>query len=324
MKHEPDPASDFFAELPKESLFQTFLNQVEFGVFFKDADHRFVLCSSSFARILGYQTTDEVINRTLHDFAVTEEADSIDEKENHIMETRTPLLNQELHLNLAESKSTADSIWLSLSLYPLFDQNGTIRGTWGIARDISEEKTMAQKLMQKNRQYDELTSKMHMLETVDSITGLYNRKYFEEMIRRSMRLFSRVRGRGYSAGFCIILMDIDRFTQFGAKYGTQNQDVALQYMADILRTCSRSADDIFRVGSDEFAMLLPDTTLEGAQTLASRISSTLTRKPLILDDENSVSLTLSYGFAVYDDQLDASELIVAADQSLFDAKISRK
>lgn len=324
MTHETDAASDFFSELPKGALFQTFLNQVEMSVFFKDAQHRFVLCSASFVRLLGYQQSDDILSHTLRDYIDEEEATSLEEKEDRIMETRTPILNEEIHLKLSGARATTDGIWVSLSIYPLFDQEGTIRGTWGFARDISEEKNMAQKLMQKNRQYDELSSRMHMMATVDEITGLYNRKSFEELIRRNMRLFSRVRGRGYTAGFCIILMDIDHFTQFRATYGAQNSDIALQYMAGILKSCSRTADDIFRVGNDEFALILPDTALEGAQTLASRITSTLKRKPLILDEEKEAYLTLSYGFAVYEDQLDASELIVEADQSLFDAKINRK
>ncbi len=324
MTQKPESSSDFFEELPKGSLFQTFLNQVELSVFFKDRQHRFVLCSASFSRLLGYQTPNEILSHSIHDFVSTEEADELIEHEKRIMETRTPLLNEEMHLKLSSPKATIDSLWLSISIYPLFDQDGNIHGTWGFARDISEEKNMAQKLMQKNRQYDELSTRMHMMATVDEITGLYNRKYFEEIIRRNMRLFSRVRGRGYCAGFSIVLMDIDHFTKFIATYGTQTGDIALQYMADILKSCSRTADDVFRVGNDEFALILPDTTLEGAQILASRISSTLSRKPLIIDNEKEIYLTLSYGFAVYEDQLDASELIVTADQSLFDAKINRK
>lgn len=324
MTQTPDNTSDFFEELPKGSLFQTFLNQVELNVFFKDASHNYVLCSASFARLLGYQTPNELYSHTLHDFTSQDEADQLINYENRVMETRTPLLNEELHLKLIGSKATVDSLWISISIYPLFDQNGAIRGTWGFARDISEEKNMAQKLVQKNRQYDELSSRMHMMATVDEVTGLYNRKSFEEIIRRNMRLFSRVRGRGYCAGFSIVLMDIDHFTKFIATYGTQTGDIALQYIAEILRSCSRSADDIFRVGNDEFALILPDTTLEGAQILASRITSTLARKPLIVNEEKEVFFTLCFGFAVYEDQLDASELIVAADQSLFDAKINRK
>ena len=322
MTSASDPASEFFSRLPKEVLFQTFLNQVEFSVFFKDTSHRYMLCSSSFARLLGYKTPEEIVSRSLSDFVMEEEAKSRTEEEDRIMETRQPLVNQERHLVLTGSRSTAGSIWLSLSTYPLIGQDGEILGVWGIARDISEEKNTAQKLMQKNRQYDELSSKMHLMATVDEVTGLYNRKSFEEMIRRNMRVFARVRGRGYTAGFCVILMDIDHFTKFCSTYGIENRDIALQYMADILRSCSRSADDIFRVGNDEFALILPDTAIDGAHTLSNRISHTLIRKPLLMEGKE-IYLTLSYGYAVYDDQLDASELIIAADQSLFDAKKSR-
>ena len=69
-----------------------------------------------------------------------------------------------------------------------------------------------------------------------------------------MRLFSRVRGRGYSAGFTIVLMDINHFTKFCTEHGPETGDIVLQYIADILRSSTRCADDVFRVGNDEFAL----------------------------------------------------------------------
>ena len=322
MTKASDPTQDFFEKFPKETLFRIFLNQVDCCVCFKDRSHRYMLCSSSFSRLLGYKTPEELIGKDLSDFVPAAYADEAEELENRVMDQKTPILNLDKHIELSGSRATIDTLWISTSIYPLISADGEVCGTWSITRDISDMKNTEQKLMQKNKQCDDLNSKILHLSTVDELTGLHNRKYFEELVRRNMRVFSRVRGRGYKAEFTIVLMDIDHFTSFCTEYGPQSKDVALLYIADILRSCSRSADDVFRVGNDEFALMLSDTGLSGAQTLTTRLSATLRKKPLIID-EKKVYFTLSYGYCTYEDQLDASELIVKADQDLWDAKTNR-
>lgn len=312
----------FFDKFPKESLFRILMNQVDYSICYKDRDHRYTACSSSFSRLLGYKTPDEIVGKTIVNFIPAEEAAEHHACEDRVMESKTPVLHLEKHLELSGPRSTIGTIWLSTSIYPLIDENGEVSGTWSITRDISEEKNTEQKLMQKNKQCDELNSRIHVLSTIDEDTGLYNRKYFEEMVQRNMRLFARVRGRGYSAGFSIILMDIDHYTKLCTDLGAQNREVILKYVADILRASSRSADDVFRVGNDEFALLLSDTGITGAKVLAGRIKSRFLRTPLVIDDK-TIYISLSFGFSTFEDQLDASELIMKADQDLFDAKKER-
>ena len=312
----------FFENLSRESLFSIFMNQVDFYVYFKDTNLKYVTCSSSFARLMGYATPASIVGKQLQDLILPEQADRLIAEEKRIMEKRTPSIGREEHIDLSNSKSSLSDIWLSTSIYPLTDRDGQICGIWGISRDISERKNTEQKLVQKNKQCDELNSKIHKLSTSDEVTGLYNRRYFEEMIARNMRLFSRVRGRGYSAGFSIVLMDIDGFTAFCTENGTQMRDEALKYIAGILLSCSRSSDDVFRVGNDEFALLLSDTNADGAQTVATRVREALKNKPF-RTEKKAFHLTLSFGFSSFEDQLDASEMIMQADQSLFDAKAKR-
>ncbi|MBP5492617.1 MAG: sensor domain-containing diguanylate cyclase [Clostridiales bacterium] len=322
MKEEPDANGAFFNSISKEDLFRIFLNQVDLCVWFKDVNQHYTLCSSSFARLLGYQTSDAIIGKTLHDFIDRDQADAHSAEELRIHKQKLPILNKEEHITLSGSRATQGDLWISYSIYPLTDTDGNVCGTWGMAKDITDVKSTEQKLVQKNKQCDDLSSKIHQLSTIDEVTNLYNRKYFEEMIRRNMRLFSRVRGRGYNAGFTIVLMDIDHFTRFCTENGVMYKEIALQYIADILRSCARSSDDIFRVGEDEFGLLLSDTAFEGGEILAGRIRSALIRKPLVIG-EKEIFLTMSFGYSSYTDQLDASELIQQADQNLFDSKEKR-
>jgi len=322
MKNEnSDP--DFFRTLSKEQLFSVFLNQVDLYVYFKDLNGKYVLCSGSFSRLMGFPSPSSIVGKELSDLVSPAQAEKICQEEQRIMRQRTPVIGLEEHVELLHSKSQSGDVWISTSLYPLIDNNGDVCGIWGISQDITSAKNTEQKLVQKNKQCDELNTKIHQLSTTDDLTGLFNRRYFEVIIDRNMRLFSRVRGRGYSTGFSIILMDIDGFTDFCAKYGPQNGDLALIYIADTLRGCSRSSDDVFRVGNDEFAVILSDTNYEGAQTLSGRICEKLRKDPLIVNSEQ-VTLSLSFGYSSFEDQLDASEMIIQADQSLFEAKKKRK
>lgn len=322
MKKET-PDAEFFRTLSREQLFSVFLNQVDLCVFFKDLNGKYVLCSGSFARLMGFSSPSEIVGRELSDLVSAAQADRMREEEQRIIRMRIPVIGLEEHVELLHAKSQVGDVWLSTSVYPLIGSEGEVCGVWGISQDITSAKNTEQKLVQKNKQCDELNSKILQLSTIDETTGLYNRRYFEASIERNRRIFSRVRGRGYSTSFSIILMDIDGFTSFCNEYGPQYRDIALKHVADTLRSCSRSSDDIFRVGNDEFALILSDTTYEGAETLSGRIREAMKKAPLLVDDK-TIPLTLSFGYSSFNDQLDTSEMIMQADQSLFDAKKKRK
>ena len=321
MKKET-PDAEFFRTLSKEQLFSVFLNQVDLCVFFKDLHGKYVLCSGSFARLMGFSSPSEIVGRELSDLVSAAQADRMREEEQRIIRMRIPVIGLEEHVELLHAKSQVGDVWLSTSVYPLIGSEGEVCGVWGISQDITSAKNTEQKLVQKNKLCDELNSKILQLSTIDETTGLYNRRYFEASIERNRRIFSRVRGRGYSTSFSIILMDIDHFTKLCSDHGAQKREVILKYVADILRSSSRSADDVFRVGNDEFALLLSDTGITGAKVLAGRIKSRFLRTPLVIDDK-TIYISLSFGFSTFEDQLDASELIMKADQDLFEAKKER-
>ena len=65
MTTDSDPTRDFFEKFPRETLFRTFLNQVDFSVCFKDKEHRYMLCSSSFVRLVGHKTPEELVGKTV-------------------------------------------------------------------------------------------------------------------------------------------------------------------------------------------------------------------------------------------------------------------
>jgi len=126
------------------------------------------------------------------------------------------------------------------------------------------------------------------------LTGLYNRRffddYFEKELNRSLR---------YSHHLALVVFDLHRFKEVNDRYGHPQGDILLQMAAATLRKSMRTSDYAFRIGGDEFALLLPQSGTEQAATMSRRLRAAYaaTIEPLRL----GVSLGLDYGLAVYPD-----------------------
>lgn len=102
--------------------------------------------------------------------------------------------------------------------------------------------------------------------TRDWLTGLHNRRYFEEALADQLAIANR-----YSRPLSLILFDIDHFKQINDTHGHEAGDQLLRTFAELLRNSIREADIAARYGGDEFVVLLPETDLTNARILAERI-----------------------------------------------------
>ncbi|MEO8625824.1 MAG: GAF domain-containing protein [Candidatus Limnocylindrales bacterium] len=145
----------------------------------------------------------------------------------------------------------------------------------------------------------------------DRLTGLLNHGAFSEQL---MRFVER------QARFGVLMVDLDRFKEYNDRYGHQAGNVILQHVADRLRASCRDSDLLFRFGGDEFALLLPDTGLAGARTVAAKVHEAISEMEGF---KKSVGVTCSVGVAVYPrDAKDAAGVITAADRACYAAKRS--
>jgi len=103
--------------------------------------------------------------------------------------------------------------------------------------------------------------------TRDWLTGLHNRRYFEETLSDHIEAASR-----YNRELSLVLFDIDRFKQINDTHGHEAGDEVLRQFADILKTTARKADIVCRFGGDEFAVILPETNRASAERFAERVS----------------------------------------------------
>lgn len=149
----------------------------------------------------------------------------------------------------------------------------------------------------------------------DGLTGIYNRHYLEESFARE---FSRV--RRYGGTLSLIMLDIDLFKSINDNYGHLAGDEVLRSTARHVGTLLRQTDIFGRYGGEEFALLLPETGLEGAQTLAERIRQQVA-KTAVSHNDIDLQVTVSAGIAQYHQgMLRYEDLLKAADDALYQAK----
>jgi two-component system, cell cycle response regulator len=168
---------------------------------------------------------------------------------------------------------------------------------------------LEEQLMQARQQMEALA--MH-----DSLTGLLNRRAIEEYAEAEFNMAGR-KERALS----VILLDIDHFKNINDQFGHKFGDHALQQVAKILTEDLRNYDRIGRWGGEEFILILPDTQLKDAGTVAERVRVRTAEMQISLENGESFSVQISLGAACTAGQFPTlTKLIDAADQALYQAK----
>jgi len=146
----------------------------------------------------------------------------------------------------------------------------------------------------------------------DELTGAHNRRYC--MLRLNQEI---ARATRYRHPLCLVLVDVDHFKEINDRHGHDRGDAALKEICRIVTTQSRVESAVCRFGGDEFAVLLPEASWEGARVYAERIRTAVSRASFA----HGAPVTISVGVAAFpDDAPNAEALFKAADTSLYSAK----
>lgn len=161
-----------------------------------------------------------------------------------------------------------------------------------------------------------LLDQLHNLATRDALTGLYNRRYFTELANLEIE-----RMRRQTSMLAVITMDLDHFKRINDTCGHAAGDLVLQAMAGLLKSTIRKIDIPGRVGGEEFWILLPDTALSDALTVAERLRTRI-EQTIIPYEANMLTITASFGVATFTpaNNQTLSDLMRKADQALYNAK----
>ncbi len=162
-------------------------------------------------------------------------------------------------------------------------------------------------------EYEELR-KLQINAATDPLTSLYNRRFFDDYFEKELNRSIR-----YTHKLALVVFDLHRFKEVNDKFGHPQGDALLQMAAATLRKSLRTSDYAFRIGGDEFAILLPQSDTEQAATLSRRLRAAYATsiEPLNL----GVPLALDYGLAVYPEDGELQEVLIrVADERLYQLK----
>ncbi len=173
--------------------------------------------------------------------------------------------------------------------------------------------------IERGRAMDELEQALIGLReqaVTDPLTGLYNRRYLWEFLRREW-----IRAKRKDNSLAVIMIDLDHFKRINDAHGHQAGDFVLTAVAGLLRNQIRSSDIVCRYGGEEFALVLPEASPDNARLRAEHIRAAIKRLDFTHEGVPLGGITASLGVALFPHHADSPDsLIRAADEALYEAK----
>lgn len=251
--------------------------------------------SASVKTVLGY-TPDELLGRPFWEIAPADEQvemRAIGLSTIHEGESLSGLENRVL---------TRDgrALWVSTSGVPIQDEDGALIGFRGIDIDVDERR----------RQRDLL----HYYAFYDVLTQVPNRRMFLEALDGAIARFRR-----HARRFAILTFDLDHFKRVNDTHGHAAGDALLCQFASLAQAALRRGDLLARLGGEEFAALLFESSAAGAEQMAERIRAGVAAAPLVFESRE-IALTVSIGGTCVREEDTPESLLARADDALYEAK----
>jgi diguanylate cyclase (GGDEF)-like protein/PAS domain S-box-containing protein len=257
-----------------------------------DTQERFTFANRSVERMLGH-AGDQLLGRTLREVRGEEIYAGMAGHVRRVLDGEPQSFEGRAHLRGRDYDHRTQFV-------PDRDTDGDVRGFYSITFDISALK----------RAERELTA----LARVDTLTGLANRRHFEERLAEALQRAQRQR-----QPLGLLVLDLDRFKAINDTHGHAVGDAVLKAFAERIAGCVYEVDLPARLGGDEFVVLLELTpTEETAARVAQRIVEA-TRLPLVLES-TTLHVSTSIGVGIHYPVRDTKILLELADQALYDAK----
>ncbi|HAA43883.1 MAG: GGDEF domain-containing protein [Halomonas sp. 54_146] len=151
----------------------------------------------------------------------------------------------------------------------------------------------------------------------DSLTRLLNRKFLSVVLSREIEM-----ARHSEKCFALLMVDIDHFKSINDTHGHDAGDNVLQQVASILDRSTRGGDCVFRMGGEEFLIVLVNTDQDGSRLFAERLRQAVAKEPMLASADTLLNITVSIGVTLHDGHPDYQRSLQRADQALYEAKRS--
>lgn len=295
-----------------EARFRLIAENASDVVSLHDVDGRVLYISPSVERVLGF--LPEEMPR-MAAMATVHPAD-VDRLQRHF----TQLLHGEPvgPIQVRMLHKTGRHIWVEMMWRAVVDEAGQVVQLQVSSRDITDSKQYERKLEEAQRKLrqqqamlEDANLKLSELASVDALTQLRNRRAFEERMEDELRRWRRT-----GAEFSLVLLDIDHFKAYNDTFGHPRGDEVLRNIGRILRRSLRGSDFPARYGGEEFAVILPNTSRDGASHVAEML-----RRDIEAAAWEDRPITASVGVATVSDEVSSADLLVShADQALYRSK----
>lgn len=276
-----------------------------FGIL--DSNDKLVFCNDTFASAYGISKHEALgkTNKQLLKLAwKNKKGIAINTNDFDLWYQKVELLHQKKKLNQFETDFT-DGRWFQMTRTNL--DNGYIM-LLGV--DISNLKETQNSLEIANKKIEELA-------LTDQLTGVNNRRSLKYISNREIQ-----RAKRYQQTLSVLMLDLDKFKDINDGYGHEAGDYVLRQFANLCYEQLRLTDSIFRVGGEEFAILLPMTDLIAAQSMAERLRLLIKAHKFYFERlDQTIDLTVSIGISsLSDDEQSFKDLMTQADKALYMAK----
>ena len=201
-----------------------------------------------------------------------------------------------------------DMMYQNIMFVPLRAANDRVERVGIVVYDVTES-------AHTRRQLEEARVELLRLSRTDRLTGLWSRGYWEERLQQE---WQRVQRTGESAA--LVIFDIDHFKRVNDSHGHPVGDDAIRLVARLLRETAREIDICGRYGGDEFGVILPGATEEGAFTFCERLRAAVAARPIRVR-ASVLQISISLGLASFTEEVAApQQWVMRADQALYRAK----
>ena len=269
--------------LETAALYGQIVEETSTGVWVLDPQEVTTFVNRAIAELVGYEA-ERIVGRSLFEFV----------EPVAILRTRRELelcrKGERTHLEVLLRRRDGESVWAILAVDPLRDADGLEAGALAMVTELSELR--------------EKEARLRFLADHDPLTGLHNRQWLIAELERRLEHAAR-QGRGGA----VMTLDLDNFTVANDLYGHATGDAILTAVAEVFRARLRRTDAVARIGNDDFAVVLSDTTAQEALTLAHGL------RALLRECTVGPPALASIGIAPYQagEQVSAHDVLTRAD-----------
>ena len=297
--------------IDSEKLYKSIFDASPDAIVMFDINYRILIASKSANEVLGFEG-DCLVGENILQFFVDKESKRIEKN------IRRVFNENNIGTTNYRGKKNNNSTIYEVNSRAIKDENGNSINLVSIIRDVTQKVILEEVLEAREKQYKELAKELELKNislservSIDNLTGIKNRYYFDERIKEEVDLAKRQK-----ASFSLLLFDLDHFKLVNDNFGHDVGDKVLKRVTDAVSKIIRSYDIFARWGGEEFVVLMPNTTEAEAVPAAEKIRKTV--EDIIHPDIEKI--TISIGIAIWEVDDDVDQIFVKADKALYTAK----